>query len=156
MPALTPVGPIATPPLPEFAAHGHAGDLWCQFGMSGGGRAAVDLRTGREVWREAEPGSYGLTVFDEERGYSPADALTAYDLRTGRQVWRREFGQIPTSRPRLAGGRVYIATGDKFAHVLDARTGEVLLSHELKIKAQGAIDPSPAVPFGERRLLVGT
>ncbi len=156
LPSLARIGPIATPPLADFGMHTHVGDLWCHFGASEGGRAAVEIRTGSEVWRETQPDSYGLTVFDDERAYSPRDALTAYDLRTGRQVWRREFGQIPTSMPRVANGRVYIASGDMFAHVIEARTGEVIVSHDLKIKAKGVIDPSPAVPFGERRVLVGT
>jgi hypothetical protein len=40
--------------------------------------------------------------------------------------------------------------------MLDAKTGEVLLSHLLNFKITGTIEPSPAIPLGENRILVGT
>jgi hypothetical protein len=156
LPSLVPRGPIPTPPMAKFGLHAHVGDLWCQFGSSGGGRAAVDLRTGKQVWREDEPDAYGLVTFDEGRAYSPSGALTAYDLRTGKQEWRREFGEIPTSRARLQDGLLYVATGDKYVHVIEAGTGEVRLSHRLDFEITGAVEPSPAIPYGRDRILVGT
>jgi hypothetical protein len=156
LPSLTPRGPFPTPPLPKYGLHAHVGDLWCHFGSSAGGRAAADLATGREEWRFDEPHAHGLVMFDEERAYAPMNALIAYDLRSGRQTWRRDFGDIPTSRPRLRDGLLYLATGDKYAHVVDARTGEVRLSQLLEFEITGMIEPSPVVPYGRDRILVGT
>lgn len=156
LPSLAKRGPVSTPPMAKFGLHQHVGDLWCQFGSSGGGRAAVDLASGQEVWRASEPAAYGLVTFDEDRAYSPAGGLTAYDLRTGAQAWRREFGEIPTSRARLRDGLLYVATGDKYVHVVEAATGEVRLSQRLDFEVAGAIEPSPVVPWGRGRILVGT
>jgi hypothetical protein len=156
LPALAPRGPVPTPPMAKFGLHAHVGDLWCQFGSSEGGRAAVDLGTGREAWRAEDPAAYGLVTFDEERAYSPFGGLAAYHLRTGKQAWRREFGEIPTSRARLQDGLLYVATGDKYVHVVEAGSGDVRLSHRLDFEITGTIEPSPAVPYGRDRILVGT
>jgi outer membrane protein assembly factor BamB len=156
LPSLAARGPVPTPPMAKHGMHAHVGDIWCQFGSSEGGRAAVDLATGEEVWRFEEPDAHGLMTFDEERGYSPMNALIAYDLRTGQPVWRRDFGEVPTSRARLRDGLLYLATGDKHAHIVEARTGEVCLSPPLDFESSGGIEPSPAVPYGPDRILVGT
>ena len=156
LPSLAAHGPVATPPMAKHGLHAHAGDLWCHFGSSEGGGAAVDFATGKEVWRRDEPDAYGLVTFDADRAYSPFNALAAYDLRTGKQAWRREFGEIPTSRARLRDGLLYVATGDKFVHVVEASSGEVRLSQRLDFEITGTIEPSPAVPYGRDRILVGT
>lgn len=157
LPSLRQSGPFEpTTPLPRFGQHIHAGDSWCHFGSTEGGRAAVDLDSGEVLWRELEPGAYGLIATDGERAYSPRDGLAAYELSTGRLVWQRQFGEIPTSVPHVAKGHIYVATGDKYVHMLDAPTGEVLLSHRLNFEISGTIEPSPAVPLGENRILVGT
>jgi len=156
LPSLAPRGPVATPGLPKFGLHAHVGDLWCAFGSSGGGRAAADLRTGKGAWREDEPAAYGLVTLDDDRAYSPFGGLAAYDLRTGKRAWRREFGEIPTSRARLQDGLLYVATGDKHVHVVEAATGDVRTSSRLDFEITGTIEPSPAVPYGRDRILVGT
>lgn len=142
--------------IPADGAHAHVGDLYCHFGFTAGGRSAVDLKTGEVAWRDEEPIGYGLISFDDKRGYSQRDGVGAYDLRSGKQIWNRTFGDYPTSRVRPEGGRVYVATGDRFVHVLDAETGETLVSHQLKFKLTGAVEPSPVVPLGENRIVVGT
>jgi hypothetical protein len=148
LPSLSPRGPVATPGLPKFGLHAHVGDLWCAFGSSGGGRAAVDLRTTKETWRADEPAAYGLVTFDSERAYSPFGGLAAYDLRTGKPVWRREFGEIPTSRARLRDGLLYVATGDKFVHVVEADTGDVRMSHRLDFRSPVPSSRPPPYPTG--------
>jgi hypothetical protein len=42
-------------------------------------------------------------------------------------------------------------------HVLEAATGEILLSHRFVYKSSGlGFEPSPVVPLGEDRIVVGT
>lgn len=157
LPSLRQCGPTRRTPLPGSGAHAHVGDLFCIFGYGqGGGRACVNLETGDVEWHYSEPSGYGLTVFDADRAYCPGDGLAVYDLRTGRQLWNRTFGDFPTSRAFVKGGRVYIATGDRFVHMLEALTGNVLLSQQLKFKVSGTVEPSPAIPWGDNRIVVGT
>jgi hypothetical protein len=156
LPSLSQYGPVQTAALPEPAVHSHAGDVWCHFGTTGGGRRGIDLRTGETVWHFADPSAYGLMTFDDTTGYSPSDGMSAYDLRTGRQLWKREFRAQPSSVAAVANGRVYFATGDEYVHVLDAGTGEAILSHQLDFTRSDAMEPSPVVPLGENRIIVGT
>jgi len=156
LPSLHKHGPIPATAISAEGAHAHFGDLFCHFGFTEGGRTAVDLKTGEVAWRYSEPAAYGLIWFDCERGYSSWEGVSAYDLRTGKQLWKRTFGEIPTSRARVEDGRVYVATGDRFVHVLDAETGDTLVSYQPKFKITGTVEPSPVVPLGEDRIVVGT
>ena len=156
LPSLRQLGPTRRTPLSGGGAHTHLGDLFCVFGYRDGGRAGVNLKTGDVEWHFTEPTGYGLTNFDAERAYSPWDGVSAYDLRTGELLWKRAFGEIPTSPPRVQSGKVYVATGDRFVHVLDAASGEVLLSQQLKFKSAGAIEPAPVVPIGRNLIAIGT
>lgn len=156
LPSLRQLGGSNRALLTDEGAHTHCGNLVCAFGYSSGGRAAVDLETGEVVWRYAEPVGYGLSRFDERRAYSPRDGLTAYDLVTGRELWRRTFSSVVTSRPHLANGRIYVASDDRFVHVLDAETGALFLSEQLAFKRSGTVEPSPVISWGDRGIVVGT
>ena len=149
-------------PAPGFSAmglHGHVDDLWCEFAMQQGGRLGIDLNTGEVVWRSEIPAGYGLTVFHEDLAISNADGLVAYDMRTGEEVWRQRFGFRRggvAAAPRVVDGRLYVGTTEGCVHVVDCRTGRVELTHKVSVRLSGlGIEPSPVVPMGDDRLVVG-
>lgn len=150
--------PVQGPPLSGVAVHGHCGDLVCVFHLFEGGRMGVHMKTGEVVWREVDPGYYS-PVFDGDRAYSGPLGLSAYDLHTGKRLWHQSCGSKDrelSCPPRIVNGRAYVGSTDGFIHVVDCRTGELVLSHKLDVKLSGlGHEPSPVVPLGENRIVVG-
>jgi hypothetical protein len=132
--------------------HGHYRELWCQLNETE--RLAVSTVTGEVAWREVEDeGFHGLeigdTTFAGDVAYCGGRALSAYDLRTGKVLWR-QFVEGNPGRLRVEGGRVYAGTKGGLVYMLDAQTGEVLLSHALKV------EPTAIAPLAPNRIVVGT
>jgi outer membrane protein assembly factor BamB len=138
------------------AVHVHHGDSWCHFGVTEGGRTAIDLKSGEVVWASSEPVGYGLIAFDGATVYSSFHGLSAYDLATGRRLWMIDLPNV-SSRPSIHRGRVYVATADGFVRVADAMTGTVIATHRVDYKDSGlGFEPSPVVPIGDVHIVVGT
>lgn len=156
LPSLEKAAQIPAPPMPSGAAHTHYEDLFCLFAYTRGGRAGVNLKSGRVEWRCDDPGGYGLTVFDANRAYSPRDRISAYDLRSGSLLWARGFAGVPTCPPAVRGPRLFVATGDGSVHVLNVSNGDIVGSYKLRYRPSGAIEPAPLAPWGEGRIVVGT
>lgn len=142
------------PPRPALAGlHVHQGDLWCEFYISAGECLGIDTRTGEVVWRHADNRGHMLNAFVGGVAYSGLEGLWAYDLKTGRVLWRQSFGE-PARRlsclPTVHEGRIYLGTMDGTIWVLEARTGEVLLSHPV------GVEPNPVRPMSGNRIVVGS
>ncbi len=136
--------------------HGHHGNTWCHFGLTEGGRTAIDLRSGDAVWALPEPAGYGLTVFDGATAYSAFGGVAAYDLATGNRIWANDLPSL-SSRPRVAFGKVYVASTDGIVQVMDAVTGGVVALYRFDYEPSGiGFEPSPVVPLGERWIAIGT
>jgi outer membrane protein assembly factor BamB len=113
---------------------------------------ALDLSTGREVWRQSYPAPYTLNPAAASHGKGPkatptyADGrlftfgisgiLSAWDAASGRSVWRKQFGQhreqAPTygaaMSPLVDRGLLIVHVGgenDGALDALDAATGAV-------------------------------
>ncbi|MDR7277148.1 outer membrane protein assembly factor BamB family protein [Catenuloplanes atrovinosus] len=76
----------------------------------------------------------GSNVFPQEVAITPtriytvyAGRITAFDATDGTQLWRRTF-QDDFQKPAVAGGVLYLATAFGRTHVLDAETGDDLMS----------------------------
>ncbi len=129
--------------------HGHCGDLWIHFEERE--RIGISTVTGEVVWHqeESEPDRHTELVFADGVAYCGGPALSAYDLRTGALVWRRELPGNP-GRLRLREGRLYAGTKSGRIYVLDALTGELLVSHDL------GVEPVAIDGLGPDRVVVGT
>jgi outer membrane protein assembly factor BamB len=138
--------------------HGHFGDLLCVVGLAeGGGRIAVSQSTGEIMWRGDEPRACRWVGFGPATAYSTDGPLEAWDLQTGNRIWSRQFDAAIQNLPTEAHGRVHVATRDGTVHLLDAKDGGVLATHALKHRRSGSLyEPSPVLPWGEKRILVGT
>lgn len=97
------------------------------FASHATGVLAVDLETGRELWRLREP---GLTRLGGGTGgvlvALGADAALGIDPSSGRVRWRVKLGTGAPSRPVIKGGRVHFTTDRGGLIVLDASSGRPL------------------------------
>lgn len=84
---------------------------WRDFGSI----SAVDVRTGRRVWkfRTADPERGGVTTTATGIGFAGGGdgMMRAFDLRTGRILWRHDTGAPIAAGPTVftAGGRQHVA-----------------------------------------------
>lgn len=93
--------------------------------------AALDARTGSDVWRAAlgeslstGPGSDGKTAAVVTR----ANALVA--LESGREKWRQQLPAQVFTPPLVAGGRIFILSADRSVAAYDGATGRRLWSQQ--------------------------
>jgi serine/threonine-protein kinase len=100
---------------------------------------ALETRTGGLRWKlEAGNGARSDVVTRGGRGYavSLADELLAFDLTTGRLAWRFAAGGDPESfrsgSLALAGDRVVFAGKDGVVHGLEADSGAVVWTYDLR------------------------
>lgn len=93
--------------------------------------AAIDARTGGDVWRTAlgEPlsaavGSDGKSAAVVSRG----NALIV--LEAGRERWRETLAAQVFTPPLVAGGRVFVLSADRSVSAYDATTGRRLWAQQ--------------------------
>lgn len=139
----------SVPHLRTLGYHGHCGELWCHFDERE--RFGISTVTGEVVWHqvESEPDLHTELTFADEVAYCGGPALSAYDLKTGALLWRQKAPGNP-ARLRVHEGRLYAGTKSGWVYVLDAATGEVLVSHDLKV------EPTAIAPLSRERVVVGT
>ena len=113
-------------------------------GTNAGLGLAIDLKTGRELWRvdlrgrvASSPAMAGdLVLFTTKRG-----GVLALEAATGRLVWRRSLGSASESSPLVVGGSAYLGEISGRVVRLDVRTGGVRWS----AKASGPVKASLAL-----------
>ena len=84
---------------------------------------AIDVATGRVIWRIDEP--FGAPAIANGIGYSGSNpgAVTARELATGKELWRTTLQGVVRA-PAVAQGIVYLpADGEHRVYALDATTG---------------------------------
>ena len=105
---------------------------------SSGWLIALDAKTGRTIWR------YSSGTHDQRRGFSSSPVITpnlvlaadyfsnaieAVDRKTGQYIWRfegeRGFVGFPEA-PLVTNGKVYAASGDRYAYALELASGRLL------------------------------
>ena len=132
-------GPVSTPTIDAGVAYGLG-----PFGEL----VAVQLRTGKELWRRqiakelgAEVPHWGFTtsplvtgdMLIVMTGGSPDKAVTAFDKRTGATVWRSGSDAVNYASPvlaRLGGREVLMWGGDTILAALDPGDGKELWRYE--------------------------
>ncbi|MFY3383969.1 outer membrane protein assembly factor BamB [Paracidovorax sp. MALMAid1276] len=109
----------------------HAAGNTVTIASADGVVAAIDARTGGDVWRVslAEPlaagvGSDGRTAAVATR----SNALVVLDA--GRERWRQSLGAQVFTPPLVAGGRVFVLSADRTVTAFDASTGRKLWTQQ--------------------------
>jgi outer membrane protein assembly factor BamB len=154
-------GPAGDPDL-QWTLH-TGGELYSSAAASGGiiyigtktgSLAAIDERTGSELWHfdlddyvivRSSPAVVNRTVYIGG-GY----ALYAIDAETGKEEWRFAMPYVGQSSPTVAGGVVYASSQEGHLYAIDADTGEELWHFQI----DGLIFSSPAVADG--RVVIGS
>ncbi len=93
--------------------------------------AALDPRTGRDLWRTnigtpiaAAVGSDGKVAAVVTRG----NEVVA--LANGREIWRQKLAAQAFTAPFVAGGRVFVLAADRSVNAFDGQTGRKLWSQQ--------------------------
>ena len=91
--------------------------------------------SGQILWRKdmipvrdsAEQAQGGGLAFDAGRLYvtSGFGRVTALDAATGAEIWVQRLGNAATGAPTVAGGLVYLTSGDELGWALEADTGRI-------------------------------
>lgn len=111
----------------DFPLHIQAVENVLYVAGSDGQVAAVDSRTGADVWRlslgtplSAGVGSDGhfVAVVSQE------NELIA--IVNGRQIWRQKLGALTLTAPLVAGERIFVLSSDRSVSAFDAATGRKL------------------------------
>ncbi|WP_422843279.1 outer membrane protein assembly factor BamB [Acidovorax sp. M2(2025)] len=93
--------------------------------------AAIDARTGGDVWRAAlgEPLSAGVGSDGKSAAVvSRGSALIV--LQSGREAWRQPLPAQVFTPPLVAGGRVFVLLADRSVAAFDENTGRKLWSQQ--------------------------
>lgn len=93
--------------------------------------AALDARTGADVWRLAlgEPLSAGVGSDGKNAAVvSRSNALVL--VESGRERWRQNLGSQVFTPPLVAGGRVFVLSADRAVTAFDGATGRRLWSQQ--------------------------
>lgn len=116
------VGGLAGMPMEVYSA-GNVVMLASADGMV----AAIDARTGGDVWRTSlgEPLSAGLGGEGTTAAVvSRSNVLVVLDA--GRERWRHSLGAQVFTPPLIAGGRVFVLSADRSVSAFDAASGRKL------------------------------
>jgi outer membrane protein assembly factor BamB len=93
--------------------------------------AAIDARTGGDVWRVAlsEPLSAGVGS-DGKSAAVVSRSNTLIVLDAGRERWRQSLAAQIFTPPLVAGGRVFVLSADRSLAAFDALSGRKLWSQQ--------------------------
>ncbi len=120
------VGNVAGLPLEVHAA----GNV-VTVASSDGVVAAIDARTGGDVWRTALGEPLSAAVGSDGKSaavVSRSNALIVLD--SGRERWRETLAAQVFTPPLVAGGRVFVLSADRSVSAYDATTGRRLWAQQ--------------------------
>ena len=98
---------------------------------SDGAVAAIDSRTGTDVWRTNVGSSLSAGVGSD--GKVAAVVTTSNEvvaLSEGREIWRQKLSAGVYTAPLVAGGRVFVLAADRSSYAFDGQTGRKLWSQQ--------------------------
>lgn len=129
------------------------------YAGSGKGLCAIDLKSGKELWRNQSWGQHeGTTATLSVNnsiliGSAHWGALYANDATNGKLLWSAEKDGIRhrSSSAVMQGNVCYLAS-DQSLFVMDARTGQILIRKELPYSVNVASCPL----ITEKEIIVGT
>ena len=110
-----------------------------------GSVAAIDARTGADLWRASAGAPVATGVGSD--GKTAAVVTQANDVVAfvdGREAWRQKLSAQAYTAPLVAGGRVFVLSADRSVSAFDGQTGRKLWSQQrpnepLVLKQAGVI-----------------
>ena len=103
----------------------------------------LEADTGRTVWQNSEEKTFRVTstpaIGDDGTVYAVSNdtLVRAFDVETGAMKWSTALEQTRCmGTPALAGGRLFVPSGDGTLHGLDSETGRVLWVWLYALEAQ--------------------
>lgn len=120
------VGNVAGLPL-DVHALGHV----VTVASSDGVVAAIDARTGGDVWRTALGEPLSAAVGSDGKSAAVVSRNNALIvLEAGRERWRETLAAQVFTPPLVAGGRVFVLSADRSVSAYDATTGRRLWAQQ--------------------------
>ncbi|MDO6586646.1 PQQ-binding-like beta-propeller repeat protein [Salipiger sp. 1_MG-2023] len=105
------------------------------FVMDAGHVVSAVTPSGQIAWRKpmipvrdaADQAQGGGLAYDNGRLYvtSGFGWVTALDAASGAEIWTQRLGNTATGAPSVAGGLVYLTSGDELGWALEADTGRI-------------------------------
>jgi outer membrane assembly lipoprotein YfgL len=96
-----------------------------------GAVAALDARTGRDLWRAQIGGPIAAGVgTDGKVAAVVTRANEVVALADGREIWRQKLAAQAFTSPFVAGGRVFVLAADRSVSAFDGQTGRKLWSQQ--------------------------
>jgi outer membrane assembly lipoprotein YfgL len=98
---------------------------------SDGSLAAIDGRTGADLWRAnaGAPIAAGIGT-DGKTSAVITQANEAVAFLDGREIWRQKLSAQAYTSPFVAGGRVFVLTADRSVSAYDGQTGRKLWTQQ--------------------------
>ncbi len=96
-----------------------------------GSVAAIDSRTGGDVWRTNVGGQIAAGVGSDGNVTAViTQANEVVALQGGREIWRQKLNAQAYTSPFVAGGRVFVLAADRSVNAFDGQTGRKLWSQQ--------------------------
>jgi outer membrane protein assembly factor BamB len=96
-----------------------------------GAVAAIDSRTGRDIWRTSVGGPIAAGVgSDGKVAAVVTQANEVVALQDGREIWRQKLNAQAYTAPFVAGGRVFVLAADRSVNAFDGQTGRKLWAQQ--------------------------
>ena len=94
---------------------------------SGGTVAAIDARTGGDLWRTALGVKLSAGVGSDGRYVSVvSNDNELITLDANKEIWRQKLGALTLTAPLVAGARVFVLSADRSVTAFDVATGRRL------------------------------
>lgn len=106
--------------------------------------AAIDTRTGRDLWRVSVGPIAAGVGSDGKLAAVVTKSNDVVALQEGREVWRQKLVAEAYTAPLVAGGRVFVLAADRSVNAFDGQTGRKLWTQQrpnepLVLKQSGVI-----------------
>ena len=96
-----------------------------------GAVAAIDSRTGVDIWRTTVGGPIAAGVgSDGKIAAVVTQANEVVALQDGREIWRQKLSAQAYTAPFVAGGRVFVLAADRTVNAFDGQTGRKLWAQQ--------------------------
>ena len=121
----TQIGPI------NFPLDVHVVGVTVFVAGSNGSVAALDARTGNDVWRTNVGSPIAAGVGSDGKVAAIVTQLNdVVALQDGREMWRRKLSAQAYTSPLVAGGRVFVLAADRSVNAFDGQTGRQLWTQQ--------------------------
>lgn len=96
-----------------------------------GSVAAIDARTGGDLWRTSVGGKLSAGVGSDGRYVAVVSKENELIVLDGaKELWRQKLGAVTLTAPFVAGSRVFAMSADRSVSAFDAATGRKLWQHQ--------------------------